>query len=330
MSATTIAVIVLGVAAFATLVLLLANAASKRRLTEDIPPALRPGYSDDQLEAKVLERSMAWGVVLTIFFAIFLPVYWLREPTRIQAKTEEEFSQNFAEGEELYVANCSSCHGAEATGGAALSPYGGDPWPAPNLTTIAARYAESRTVTDVRDHTETTIRRGRPGTPMPAWSIAYGGPMTDHQIDRITDFLLASQRPDETEAQAASEMSGQQLYEQNCVRCHGADLQGVVGPSLIGVFERHNDETILGILRNGINMTGSGMLMPPWQNGYEYPDSRYDDDALGRIVDYLRDRQPGSSAEDAGQYQTPGVGEALATPEPTDEGTAADDDGTEV
>ena len=329
MSATTIAVLVLSVAAFGTLVVILANAASKRRLTEDIPPALRPGYSDDQLETKVLERSLAWGVVLTLFFAIFLPVYWLREPARIQAKTEEEFAKGFARGEELYQANCALCHGAQATGGAAPSPYGGDPWPAPNLTTIAARYADSRTVTDVRQHIATTVSRGRPGTPMPAWSIAFGGPMTDYQIERITDWILASQQPDETEAQAASELSGEQLYQQNCMRCHGADLQGVVGPTLVGVFARHSEETILGILRNGVNIVGSGMLMPPWQNGYEYPDTRYDDQALQRIVDYLRERQPaeGELPEDATQYQAPGVGEPLGTPEPTEEATDAATEG---
>lgn len=309
MNPTTIAVAILAVAAVATIIVLIANAASKRKLTEDIPPAMRPAYSDDALEGRVLERYMSWGLVLTLFFAIFLPAYWLREPGRIQARAENRFVIEYARGEELYQANCSSCHGSDARGGATVSPYGDEAWPAPNLRTIAQRYADSRTVSDMRDHILTTLERGRPGTPMPAWGAAFGGPMTDAQLEAITDWLLANQEDEVAEATSAASVSGEDLYEQNCVRCHGADLQGIVGPSLIGVFERHSEETILGILRNGINLTGSGMFMPPWQNGYMYPDSRYTDDALGRIVDYLRERQPETVPDDARQYQTPGVGD---------------------
>ncbi len=338
MSANTIAIVVLVAAAGLSLVLLAANAASKRRPGSDIPPGMRPAYSDEQLEGPVLERYLSWGLLLTLFFAIFLPAYWWREPERIGNRQEEFFTREYAAGEQLYSDNCSTCHGADGSGGSAPSPYGGDPWPAPNLRTVAQRYADSQTVADVREHVRTTIDRGRPGTPMAAWGAAFGGPMTDYQVNAIVDWILANQDDEVAEASAAADLSGEQLYQQNCARCHGANLGGIVGPSLIGVFERHSEETVLGIIANGINGLGNAGFMPPWQNGYMYEDTRYDDDALQRIVDYLAERQPAHIPDDATGYQTPGRvqdeastgdgdGDAGGTeepseePEPTDEGT---------
>ncbi|WP_370328274.1 cytochrome c [Euzebya sp.] len=335
MSTITIAIVILAVGAAITLVLLLASSNARRKLSSSIPPAMRPAPADEELEGNHLERMLAWGLVLVLFFAVFLPVYWLREPTRAQDKQEGLFSRSFTTGEELYVANCAECHGADGSGGAAVSPYGSDSWPAPNLLNISARYAESRIVVDIREYIEETLHRGRPGTPMPTWGAAYGGPMTDFQIDAITDWILANQTGEAAEATAAvnaegQQASGEELYLQNCARCHGAQLEGIVGPSLIGVTERHSDETILGILQNGISITGGGMSMPPWQEGYMYPDTRYDDESLNRIVEYLNAAQPDSLPEDAGQYQTPNVGEPA---EPTggseaDGGEAPDDEPT--
>jgi mono/diheme cytochrome c family protein len=339
-STTTIAVIVLAVGAGLALVLLLASGNARRRVRSAIPPAMRPAYSDEDLEGNHLERLMSWGLVLTLFFAIFLPAYWLREPTRAQDKQEDLFTRDYALGESLYQANCSNCHGQDLGGGAAPSPYGGDPWPAPQLSNIAARYEDSRIVVDVREHIEQTLFRGRPGTPMVPWGAAYGGPLTDFQIQSLADYILANQVGEVDEASPAIDeggdvVSGEDLYLQNCARCHGAELQGVVGPSLIGVFERHDEATILGILRNGISIIGSGMIMPPWQESYMYPGARYDDDALERIVDYLREAQPSELPEDADRYQTPNVGEPV---EADSQGSASEapaseepaDDATEV
>jgi hypothetical protein len=102
------------------------------------------------------------------------------------------------------------------------------------------------------------------------------------------------------------------------------------------VFERHSEQTILGILQNGIYLQGSGMVMPPWQEAYMYPDARYDDDALQRIIDYLREQQPAELPEGAGLYQTPNIGQPVETEAPTeaptDGATEAEpaDDATEV
>lgn len=294
----------LALAATVVIIFLLANAARGRRPLQDVPPALRSGYSDEELERRVLERYMGWGILLTAFFAIFLPAYWINEPSRLENKTNADFVASVERGEALFVENCALCHGQNAEGGGTTSTYDSDDsWPAPNLTTVVKRY-EDAPVDDIREYVENTIHRGRPGTPMPAWGSEFGGPLTDQQISDITDWLLVNQKAEVAEADPASSMSGKQLFQQNCAKCHGENLEGFVGPSLVGVFERHNEQTVLGILRNGIFLA-NGVSMPPWQSGYMYEDARYTDAALKRIVEYLKSQQPQKLPADAGEYHNP-------------------------
>jgi mono/diheme cytochrome c family protein len=315
-----VAVAILALAAVLVPVLLYARSSRDRKpWIEDVPSAMRPGYSDEELEGRIRMRYLTWGVVLTVFFALALPLYWINEQRRLGEEVEGFFTVSVERGEELYTANCAQCHGAEATGGGAASPYNADEnWPAPNLTTIAARYENNPNISDIRQYIINTLEQGRPGTPMPVWGAAYGGPWNDQQIEEVTDFMLSRQVDDTAEPQEASALDGQALFEGNCARCHGTDGrsgEGRPGPSLVGVFERHSRDSVLGILRNGIYL-GTGVTMPPWQEGYFYPTSPgdngpavYEDAALNKIVDYLETLQPDQLPPDAGQYNTPGVGE---------------------
>ena len=319
-------IVLLAVAMLAVIVLLLANSRRGRKAYEDIPPAMRPGYSDEELERKILERWMGWGIVFTAIFAIFLPLYWIREPARLTAATNAATVQDFGRGEALFVENCSLCHGETAEGGGTKSTYDPtDTWPAPNLTTIEKRYEDTPVAANIRDYIVNTIRRGRPGTPMPAWGSAYGGALTDQQIDDIVDWILLSQKAEIEEADSAFNATGEELFQDNCARCHGEKLEGFIGPSLAGVFERHNKKTVRGILRNGIFLA-NGVSMPPWQAGYMYEGARYSDSALDKIIKYLEEQQPAVVPDDAAEYGTPyrdggPKGEAEPTEEP-DEGSA--------
>lgn len=298
MNTTALVIGILAAAGVALIAFFAFSAARSRSAADRVPPAMRPGYSDEQLERTVLERYMAWGVVLTVFFAVFFPVYWIQETNRLTAATEERFVSQVVAGEELYTTNCAECHGTTGNGGGAPSPY--DPesiWPAPNLRTVVTRYEDNPNVTDIEDFLHRTIAQGRPGTPMPAWGREFAGPLTDEDIENITLWILANQDEEAVEATAAADVNGETLYQENCAKCHGPDLEGRdaepgrPGPSLIGVFDRHSEESILNILRNGIIVPG-GTNMPPWQTGYMYEGARFEDDALNRIIDYLREQQP--------------------------------------
>lgn len=263
----------------------------------DIPLAMRPYHSDEELETTALERAMSWGVALSMFAAIFLPLYWLVEPARINDKMDEFYEEETAFGRGLFVSNCATCHGTNAEGGAAPNPYSDAPWPAPRLNNIAARYADSEIVTDIREFVATTLFQGRPGTPMPAWGTAYQGPMNDQQIYAITDYLLSIQIDEvpEVEAQAFVGASGEDLYGNNCARCHGQELQGIVGPNLWNIYERYGSDgddpeaqaevrdLILGTLQNG-RYIPTGAIMPSFAN--DLPE-----DAMQSIIDYIESQQ---------------------------------------
>jgi menaquinol-cytochrome c reductase cytochrome b/c subunit len=54
---------------------------------------------------------------------------------------------------------------------------------------------------------------------------------------------------------------GYRIYRQNaCIKCHGDHLQGVNGPSLLGVGNRHTKEEILHIINYGRGAMPAGMF----------------------------------------------------------------------
>lgn len=265
----------------------------------DIPLAMRPYHSDEELETTGLERAMAWGVALSVFAAIFIPLYWLIEPQRIDEKIDEFYLRDVAFGRAEFAAACATCHGPDAGGGFAghPDPEIDTPWPAPRLNNIVARYEDSEIVTDVREFLIQTIKQGRPGTPMPAWGAAYAGPMNDQQVEAIADYILSIQTGEVPAVDAAAFVgaSGEDLFGNNCARCHGQNAEGRVGPQLLNLFERYGAdpgdpasvqevrEHILYTLQNGRWVPGVAP-MPSFAN-------ELTEDAMNRIIDYLESIQ---------------------------------------
>lgn len=268
-----------------------ARRGAKRR--GDIPLAMRPYHSDAELETTGLERAMSWGVALSLFAALFLPLYWLVEPARIDDKIDEFYEEDVAFGRSQFQANCSSCHGTNLEGGVAPhpDPEVDAPWPAPALNNIVARYEDSDIVDDVRSFMIRTIRQGRPGTPMPAWSAEYAGPMNDQQIEAIVEYILSLQEDAVAQAQAFSGAEGETIFTENCARCHGYQAEGRVGPSLVKVFQKYGaeagnedsireaTEAISSIVHNGIYMP-TGAMMPSWEGVLS-------ESAIDRVISYL-------------------------------------------
>lgn len=275
-------------------------------LRGDIPLAKRAHHSDEELEGPAMERAMAWGVALSVFAALFLPLYWFVEPARINDKRDEFYTQDVEQGRQLYAENCTNCHGAEAQGGFAPHP---DPevdaaWPAPPLNNIMARYEDSDIVTDVREFMTETIKQGRAGTPMPAWGTAYQGPLNDQQIDAIVTYLLSIQTGETAtpDAQAFVGRSGEDIFQNNCARCHGQDAQGRVGPSLTNVLNRYGWEqgdqasledaraAVRSTILTGRHVPGSPPSMPAFED-------RLPDRAVTAVIDYLQSIQQNTGQE---------------------------------
>lgn len=170
----------------------------------------KPYYDDETLEGPRLTRSLSTGLVLLAVSAVGLPLYWLNEPGR-QDGAVATFDRTFVNrGAELFAPtadggyNCAGCHGAGGVGGVAppytLTGSDGDfvasvTWRAPAINTVLLRYSEE----EVRE----ILVYGRPGSPMPAWGAAGGGPLTTQQIDELIAYLQSIQL---TSAEAKQEV----------------------------------------------------------------------------------------------------------------------------
>lgn len=178
----------------------------------DIPPGMRPGPPDEVLERRQLEKVMGWGVLFVFFFALWLPVLWLREPGQnvddeleLIARSEERGRSWFELSSEENPTGfgCARCHGDQAQGGTVpfTTPEGETipDYTVPRLTDVCGGPATGHPLitganpAEVVEAIRTTIREGRDGTPMPSWSIRFAGPMNDQQIQDLINYLLSIQ-----------------------------------------------------------------------------------------------------------------------------------------
>jgi mono/diheme cytochrome c family protein len=163
----------------------------------DIPRGMRPGPSDAALETPLLQKLMGWSVVLVAFFAIWIPLTWLREPT-INLQQEEELKTQaierghravllFSEENQLGV-GCVRCHGPELRGGV-IQAGEGYAYP-PDLTNICAGNLGDPAHNAIAsiDDIYQVLYEGRGY--MPSWSIRNQGALTDQQINDIVVYLV--------------------------------------------------------------------------------------------------------------------------------------------
>jgi mono/diheme cytochrome c family protein len=141
-----------------------------------MPPPFEPEALD-----RSLDRYLVAGLIfMAVLIAGFI-VYRIREPSlRSDAAAAQQTSYR-AIGHQLFATNCASCHGKDGTGGSA-----------PVLN--SQQFLKGTTDPQV----ENLIASGVPGTEMPAWSLAFGGTLTDQQIRQIDTYLrsLAAKAPD--------------------------------------------------------------------------------------------------------------------------------------
>lgn len=130
-----------------------------------------PPFEPVELE-RSLDRYLVAGLVFMLVLVGGFIAYRVREPTlRHDAAAAQQTSYR-AIGTQLFANNCSSCHGKDATGGSA---------PTLNSKEFLA------STTDAQIHT--LIAGGVSGTDMPAWSLEFGGTLTDEQVNQLTTYL---------------------------------------------------------------------------------------------------------------------------------------------
>ncbi len=200
------------------------------------------------------------------------------------------------EGATLYAENCVVCHGEQGEGraGATLNEvYGG-------INPDAFFRA--------------TISRGVQGTFMPAFSEENGGPLSEEQIDHIVAYIEswgtavepaapAPRRPPQ-EIPPVPEIDGDpnngfDIYQVNCVVCHGEDGEGRTGARLTEAFAGiAPDALVVQTIRRGRD----GTLMPPFAGAYGGPLSDQEvQDVAAYVVSIQQPSSPRPQGEIVGQ-----------------------------
>lgn len=157
-------------------------------------------------------------------------------------------------GKPLYTQYCASCHGPEAHGYAE-----GGPGPAIGNSGFLAVASD--------DYIFQTVKHGRPGTAMRAFSGSRGlANLADREIADIIAHLRSGVAPSPAIATSEPDLvKGKTHFEANCAACHQADGAGRAGiaPSIGNrdFLALASDEFIKETVRNG--RPGTSMVQRP-------------------------------------------------------------------
>ncbi len=152
------------------------------------------------------------ATVLALAILASFQVYILREPGRIARDAARDALIARTAGRSLYGENCAMCHGENGEG------VDGPP------------LNDSRFLNNTADDTIfSLISSGVPGTEMPAWNQAHGGPFTDEQVRQIVAYLRTWEEdaPDRAaERMIGDPVNGLVIFSSTCVICHGESGSG--------------------------------------------------------------------------------------------------------
>jgi cytochrome c553 len=166
----------------------------------DIPVAMRPGPSDADLETPLLNKLQGWGVLLVVFFVIWVPMTWLFEPDRNLSQEQALLTNSIERGSsdvQLFTEEnqggigCVRCHGPELHGSQIIDTSTGGVIQTPNLTTVCGGPWTGHVLIYSLNDIYATIEQGR-GI-MPSWSIRFAGALDDQQINDIVNYLVSIQ-----------------------------------------------------------------------------------------------------------------------------------------
>ena len=130
-----------------------------------------PPFESAELD-RSLNRYLTAGLVFMAVLISGFITYAIREPDlRATAKTEQDQTYRSL-GKDLFDKNCSSCHGTGANGASA---------PVLNAKEFL------KVTSDNQMHI--LVAAGISGSDMPAWSLDFGGTLTDEQVRQVTTYL---------------------------------------------------------------------------------------------------------------------------------------------
>ena len=176
-------------------------------------------------------------------YYLLISLFFLFASPLVQANTN---------GEQLYTTHCSACHGANGNGGV------GVPLALPDF-----QYGVTN------DYLKETIRHGRPGRIMPAFTS-----LKNNEVKAIIKHLR-SWAPGKPFKYSNKKIKGnikhgKQLYAKNCAACHGANGKGGEGTGV--TFSRPRNLPVIAPALNNSGFLASApdlMIKTVLMNGRE-------------------------------------------------------------
>jgi mono/diheme cytochrome c family protein len=269
------------------------------------------------------------GLVLTLLVLGAMTFYFVGENTRLAQAASVFTEERVARGRTIYNEQCVSCHGGQGEGGVG---------PALNNRTVLKNTLDSVFFS--------VIRSGVPSTQMPAWSVDYGGPLTDEDVRDVVAFVRAWEptapevQPVQFEPDAGR---GALLYATTCVVCHGDNGSGSdKGPKLNDAarLASFDDNWYRGVIRNGRPAKGMptwGTVLSPnqvedlialvgaWRGGEQVAPSFSVTGLLENAVFALEQDDPGSATLHVERAMTVATGVSLEVLRNADSQLAAED-----
>src|SRR5262245_37071703 len=140
-----------------------------------------------------MTRNIFMAFLFTIASVVVLFLVWFQETNRLPVANNKALATKLEFGQRNFEQYCARCHGLDGSG-----------ITAPGLNSLQDRYNPSTvafTQTNgikqkygtLRNYVESRISSGSPGTPMPAWSVEFGGPMRPDQIEAVTEYVMSLQ-----------------------------------------------------------------------------------------------------------------------------------------
>ncbi|MDP2949298.1 MAG: cupredoxin domain-containing protein, partial [Chloroflexota bacterium] len=126
-------------------------------------------------------------VALLFLTVLAFGIYFAWDPVRASDAEERQLEEAAERGAKLFAQNCRACHGKEGRG-----PLEDPSFPGFALNLEANRPTDPSELAALQAKFRDTIRCGRVGRVMPAWSVDQGGSLNDEQIRQLMVLITTN------------------------------------------------------------------------------------------------------------------------------------------
>jgi mono/diheme cytochrome c family protein len=132
-------------------------------------------------------RQVDVMVLLLLLTVLAIGLYWAWDSVRAERADERQTETAAERGAHLFAQNCRVCHGRTGKGVSENVSFPGIP-----LNIEPNRPTDATELKALQLRLRDTIRCGRAGTIMPAWSLEYGGSLNDEQIRQLVMLITTN------------------------------------------------------------------------------------------------------------------------------------------